>query len=176
MQQILIYFFIAVGLSMDAFSLALAYGTNQIVFSKMIILSLFVGIFHFFMPYFGSILGNAFLENFITKADKIVAIVFLILAIEMFLSRNESKKGMITNFLSILFFSFTVSIDSFSVGLALGITQQSIVLACITFAITSACFTLLGLISGKKLSEKFGKKAIYFGIFILTLLALDYFF
>ena len=176
MQQILIYFFIAVGLSMDAFSLALAYGTNQIKLSKMCILSIFVGIFHFFMPYFGSILGSAFLENFIMIADKIVAIVFLILAIEMFLSRNESKKGMITNFLSILFFSFTVSIDSFSVGLALGITQKSIILACIIFSITSAFFTFLGLLSGKKLSEKFGKKAIYFGILILTLLALDYFF
>lgn len=174
MQQILIYFFIAIGLSMDAFSLALAYGTNQLKLNKKISLSTFVGIFHFLMPYLGSIIGNVFLEQFITKADTIVAFIFLILALEMFLSRNEEKKGAITNLVSIILFSFTVSIDSFSVGIAIGLTNQSILQAAIIFAITSCFFTFLGLVLGQKISEKFGKKATYFGIVILILLAINY--
>ena len=50
MQQLLIYFFIALGLSMDAFSLAIAYGTNKISTKKTIALSLCVGFFHYLMP------------------------------------------------------------------------------------------------------------------------------
>lgn len=83
---------------------------------------------------------------------------------------------MITNFLSILFFSLTVSIDSFSVGIALGITKNYTSVAFIIFSIVSATFTLLGLLLGKYLSQKLEKKATYFGIIILVLLALKYIF
>ena len=174
MQQFLIYFFIAVGLSMDAFSLALAYGTTNIAKNKMILLSIFVGIFHYFMPWLGSVVGNHFLEEFVTKSNFLVAIIFLILALEMFLSRKEERKGTITNFFSILLFALTVSIDSFSVGLALGITEKTIKIAFSIFAIVSATFTFLGLVLGKKLSDQFGTKATYLGIAILILLALKY--
>ena len=50
MNNILIYFVMAIGLSMDAFSLALAYGTTKIPINKKVLLSITVGIFHFFMP------------------------------------------------------------------------------------------------------------------------------
>ena len=49
MSDNLIYFFMAIGLSMDAFSLPLAYGTTKINVRKKIILSLTVGIFHYIM-------------------------------------------------------------------------------------------------------------------------------
>lgn len=174
MQQLLIYFFIAVGLSMDAFSLALAYGTNELPTKKSFLLSIIVGIFHFIMPTLGSIIGITFFGDFITKADIIVAIVFLVLAIEMFLSRNEEEKGTITNLLSMIVFAFTVSIDSFSVGIALSLTEKSITTACIIFSLISFIFTFLGLMLGRKISEKFGKKATYLGIIILIVLAFKY--
>lgn len=176
MQQLLIYFFIAIGLSMDAFSLALAYGTTKINRQKIITLSIFVGIFHFLMPLLGSLISSHLLESLFEKADTLVAGIFFLLAIEMFLSRKETKKGAITNMLSILLFSFTVSIDSFSVGLALGITEKSILISCIIFAITSAIFTLFGLVLGKRLTRKLGIRATYLGIIILILLGLNYLF
>ena len=58
MYQALIYFFIAVGLSMDAFSLAIAYATNGISMKKTIMLSMSVGLFHYAMPLIGSIVGK----------------------------------------------------------------------------------------------------------------------
>ena len=115
MNNILIYFFMAIGLSMDAFSLALAYGTTQISMKKKILLSITVGLFHFFMPQLGSLLGSELLLNYIVKANYLVGIIFLILGTEMFISRNDKEAGAITNILSIIIFSFTVSIDSFSV-------------------------------------------------------------
>ena len=93
MSDNLIYFFMAIGLSMDAFSLALAYATTKINVRKKIILSLTVGIFHYIMPHLGALLGTELLLNYIAKANYLVGIIFLILAIEMFISRNDEKKG-----------------------------------------------------------------------------------
>ena len=75
---------------------------------------------------------------------------------------------------SMIVFAFTVSIDSFSIGLALSIVENNLNAAFLIFSITSAIFTLLGLLLGKYLSKKLGKKATYFGIIILVLLAIKY--
>ena len=173
-MQLLIYFFIAVGLSMDAFILALAYGINKISLKKVLELSIIVGIFHFIMPLLGSIIGLSIINNLITKTNKIVGVVLLLIAIEMFISRNEEKKIIITNMISILLFSLTVSIDSFSVGIALSLIEKDPLIAYTLFSIVSCIFTMSGLLLGKKLSNKLGKKAIYLGIFILIYLAIKY--
>ena len=78
------YFFIAIGLSMDAFSLALAYGTLENNIKKEILLSITVGIFHFFMPLIGPIIGQQFLLQYINKANYLVGIIFILLSANSF--------------------------------------------------------------------------------------------
>lgn len=174
MNNILIYFVMAIGLSMDAFSLALAYGTTKIPINKKVLLSITVGIFHFFMPRLGALIGTELLLNYIAKANYLVGIIFLILAIEMLLSRKEEKTGSITNMISIILFSFTVSIDSFSVGIALSLTTTDINSPCIIFALISTLFTFLGVELGSKIAYKFENKAEYIGIIILLILGIKY--
>ena len=87
----LIYFFIAIGLSMDAFSLSIAYGTNKINKIKIIILSTLVGIFHFIMPLIGSNIGQK-IFFLINKSNYIVSIIFFLLSYEMYKSRNEKHE------------------------------------------------------------------------------------
>ena len=164
-----IYFFMAIGLSMDAFSLAIAYGTNNINKLKILILSILVGIFHFLMPYIGSIIF--FL---IKKSNYIVSTVFFLLAIEMYKSRNEEHNETLTNIISLIIFSATVSIDSFSVGLALGINQNNLIPAFTIFSIISALFTFSGLTLGGYLSLKYGNKSNYLGIIILIVIGIKY--
>ena len=55
---------IGISLSMDAFSLALIYGTQSISKKNKIILSIIVGIYHFVMPLLGVFLGNIILIYF----------------------------------------------------------------------------------------------------------------
>ena len=174
MNNILIYFVMAIGLSMDAFSLALAYGTTKIPINKKVLLSITVGIFHFFMPKLGALIGTELLLNYIAKANYLVGIIFLIQAIEMLLSRKEEKTGSITNMISIILFSFTVSIDSFSVGIALSLTTTDINSPCIIFALISTLFTFLGVELGSKIAYKFENKAEYIGIIILLILGIKY--
>lgn len=174
-MEILIYFFMALGLSMDAFSLAIAYGTNNLKKIKIITLSILVGIFHYIMPYLGSLIGSKIIF-LITKSNYIVSLVFFLLSYEMYKSRNEEHNGTLTNFLSLIVFAITVSIDSFSVGLALGIEKSNLISTFIIFSIVSMIFTYLGLTIGNYLSDKYGKKANYLGIIILILIAIKYLF
>lgn len=175
MSSILLYFFMAVGLSMDAFSLAIVYGTNHIEKEKAVILSLFVGILHFIMPNLGNILGQSFLKGFLTCGNLITGVVFFILAIQMILSFKEDEKvNDLKNYLEMFLFALAVSIDSFSVGIALSLENQNLILGGIIFSITSFLFTMTGLILGKFLSEKTGKISKAIGIIILLVLSGKY--
>lgn len=158
---------------MDAFSLAIAYGTNKIKKNKIITLSILVGLFHYFMPYLGSLIGSHLLF-LLSKSNYIVAIIFFLLAYEMYRSKDEEHTGTLTNFFSLIVFAFTVSIDSFSVGLVLGLEKTSLTTVFLIFSIVSATFTYIGLSLGTYLSTKYGKKSTYIGIGILILIGLKY--
>ena len=67
---------IAISLSMDAFSLSLAYGTISMTKKEITLLSTIVGIYHFFMPILGMLIGK-FLFNLIhISGDIIVLVIF----------------------------------------------------------------------------------------------------
>ena len=177
MSFILLYFFMAVGLSMDAFSLAILYGTNNLDKKRCIILSLFVGILHFVMPNIGNILGRKFLHGFILYGNIITGTVFLVLAIQMILSfKDEEKSQYLRSYLELFLFALAVSIDSFTVGIALSLEENNLFFGGIIFSITSFIFTLLGLVFGKFLSSKTGDIGKMIGIVILIMLSLKYFF
>lgn len=175
MSYILLYFFIAVGLSMDAFSLAIIYGTNNIDKKKAIILSIFVGMLHFIMPNIGNFLGQSILRGLILYGNIITGIVFLVLAIQMILSLKEEKEiHKLENYIELFFFAIAVSIDSFSVGIALSLESQNLILGGVIFSIISFIFTITGLLLGKFLSKKTGKISKILGIIILIFLSLKY--
>ena len=139
---------------MDAFSLALAYGTLNLDNKKEIIISIMVGIFHFFMPLLGYKVGKIILNIININPIIIAGIIFIILGIEMLLSLlKEEKATLITNLFSIMLFSLTVSIDSFSIGIGLNAISNNILLCSLIFSIVSFLFTLFGLKLGKTLSQ-----------------------
>ena len=139
MNNILIYFFMAVGLSMDAFSLALAYGTTKIPITKKIILSLTVGIFHFFMPIIGNYIGLAVIKLLNLASNIILGTVLIILGINLAIHYVKDENADIKlSFFGLIFFALSVSIDSFSVGLGINDITNNYFLASIVFALCSA--------------------------------------
>ena len=153
-------FFIGLALSMDAFSLSLSIGLNELSRIKRIIIPLTVGIMHFIMPLLGNLIGEEILNIININPKIIVSIILLYLAIAMFLERKKEKKVIISSMLSILLFSFSVSIDSFSVGIGLtGLTEHHF-LSYIIFSLCSMCITHIGLIIGKYSSKYLKEKAV----------------
>ena len=174
-MSLIVIFILAVGLSMDAFSLSMIYGTLDLPKKMQKLMSIMVGIFHFFMPLLGYEIGELILKVIKINPDILVGIIFIILGIEMLLSlKKEEQIKILTGIVSVLFFAFTVSIDSFSIGVGFGVANVNILLPCLIFSITSAIFTYLGVILGKKLSNKFGSITTLIGAIILIVLGINY--
>lgn len=175
MSSIFFYIFLAIGLSMDAFSLALAYGTNKPIKKNIFILSLLVGSFHFIMPNLGNIIGNSILKGFILYGNIITGLVFLFLTIQMLLSFKEKEEvSTLTSFFEIILFSLAVSVDSFTIGIALSLENNNLIIAGLIFSIISFLFTFSGLILGRFLSEKSGNISKIIGVIILFIFTIRY--
>ena len=174
-MSLIVTLILAVGLSMDAFSLSLIYGTLNLKSNMQRLMSIMVGIFHFFMPLLGYKIGELILKVIKINPDILVGIIFIFLGIEMLISlKKEEQVKLLTGIISVVFFAFTVSIDSFSVGIGLGVTNTNMILPSIIFSLTSAIFTYMGVILGKKLSDKFGSITTLIGSIILLILGISY--
>lgn len=173
MNVIITCFLIAISLSMDAFSLSLAYGMYGFSLKKEILLSCIVGIFHFFMPLFGFLLGNIIIKYFIFDLNLLVGGIFLIIGIEMIASfKNNSSIKIIDSLSGFLLFGLSVSIDSFTTGIGLVVISKNYIGVSFIFMLVSGLFTYLGLRIGKYFSDLFGKYAIFLGGIIMCILAL----
>lgn len=168
---------IAVSLSMDAFSLSLAYGTLGLKIKDMLKLSSIVGVYHFIMPLLGLFVGKIFLKIFPLNPDMIVFIVLLFIGSQMIIeSIKHEEIDKKTTFLELLFFGLAVSIDSFSVGIGLGSISKHYIVCAIIFSVSSFLFTYLGLILGKHISEIVGRISTIIGGIVLIFIGIFYLF
>ncbi|MDD2434662.1 MAG: manganese efflux pump [Bacilli bacterium] len=165
---------IAVSLSMDAFSLSLAYGTLNIDKKNIIILTIMIGIFHLFMPFLGLFLGNKILKWIPIEPDIIVFIILTFIGIEMIIDSKKHRSFKKMNFFQLVLFSLAVSIDSFSVGIGLNLITFNYLSATLVFSFTSGMFTYLGLILGNKINYIMGSMATIMGGLILIIIGLFY--
>ena len=174
MIPFIIYFFMVFSLSTDAFSLAILLGTLSTSRKRNLIVSIMIGIFHFLMPLLGSRLGLYFTDKIPINEKYLLFSLFLFLAYEMYKNRDTDEPIQIFNLFSMILFSLTVSMDSFIVGIALGINKENIILAGTIFSLVSTSISFIGLELGKKLQEKYQKKTIYIGIGLMIIIAIKY--
>lgn len=174
-MQIITIIIIAISLSMDAFSLSLAYGTLNLNKKNILILSLIVGIYHFFMPQIGSLIGNIILEILPIKTNIIVFIVLFIIGLQMILETfKEEKEIKNLKIKEMLLFGLAVSLDSLSVGIGIKTIYHNVILSSLIFMIMSFMFTYIGLNIGKKINDIVGKISTLIGGIILMLIGLLY--
>ena len=162
---------------MDTFSLSLSVGSVTFKSKNIKYLPLFVGIFHFFMPLLGNIVGLSIIKLLNLASNIILGFVLIILGINLAIHYFKDETAEIKlNLLGIIFFALSVSIDSFSVGLGINDLTNNYILASIIFAFCSASFTYLGIIIGKYSSKIIGKYAIILGILLLLCLGIFHLF
>lgn len=162
---------------MDAFSLSLAYGMYGLRKFDMILLSIIVSFYHFFMPLLGVLLGNFINNNFIVNVNLLVCFIFVIIGIEMIISsiKNESI-SVLVSFVSFLLFGLSVSLDSFTTGIGLRFINNNYLQVSFTFALVSGIFTYIGLKIGYKLNEHYSRYSTLFGGIMLICLGIYYLF
>lgn len=162
---------------MDAFSLALIYGTQGITKRDKIILSIIVGIYHFIMPLIGLSIGMYITSKIIINTDILVGVILCLISMEMIISsfKNNEEKFLLT-ITGYLIFGLSVSIDSLTTGIGLPAITNNYLLSSTIFSITSFIFTYVGLNLGNILNQKYGKFSTIIGGSTLFVLGIIYIF
>lgn len=174
-MNIILVFLIAISLSMDAFSLSLAYGTISLSKNDIKLLSVIVGIYHFFMPILGMLIGNFILNVLKINDNILVFVIFLFIGISMLIeSFKKGEKVKKLKITEMILFGLAVSIDSFSIGIGLNAISNNFLICSIIFSITSFVFTYIGLVLGNKLNQLIGKVATFIGGITLIILGIIY--
>ncbi len=173
-MQLIVLIIISISLSMDAFSLALVYGLQNMNKKDQYVLSLIVGIYHFIMPQISNLFGEKIFSLININLSFICFIILFIIGLEMILSKEDSDKAKELSLKNYLFFGLAVSIDSFSLGLGLDTIYSNKIVASSVFMLISAFFTYLGLILGNKINHIIGKISTTIGGVILMIIAIIY--
>ncbi|OEH93302.1 manganese efflux pump MntP family protein [Bacillus solimangrovi] len=148
----------AFALGMDAFSVGLGMGMLKLRLSRIFFIGIIIGLFHIIMPLAGMLCGNLVSAHFGGIAAYIGGGLLLILGFQMIMSSFRSDSGVLIMPVGVglIVFALSVSLDSFSVGLSLGIYGARIIIAAIVFGIISTILTWLGLILGRKVQDWVG--------------------
>ena len=175
-------FLIGIGLSMDAFAVAICKGLcmKKINYSQSVIIALFFGGFQALMPLIGFYLGT-FFESYITAIDHWIAF-FLLLYIggKMLWDAIKDDDEEIVcpvdnrlNYKELFIMAVATSIDALAVGITFSFYKDTNIFANISvIGITTFIIAFGGVVIGNKFGTRFKKKAGISGGVILILIGL----
>lgn len=162
--EVITVFIMALAVGMDAFSVSLGLGIYKIRIRHIFLIGIVVGFFHFVMPLLGVVTGNFISDRFGTFTFYIGGVLLVIVGLQMIVSSFQSQTTM---FLPIgwglILFSILVSLDSFSVGLSLGIFGVRLFAIVVSFACVTTFLTWSGMFIGRKIQNMLGVYAELFG-------------
>ncbi len=163
---------IAVGLSMDAFAVAICKGLSvqSLKFRHALITGLFFGGFQAIMPLIGYLFGTQF-RDYIVAVDHWIAFALLsVIGTNMIrASRQEycENAGNTFGLKSMLLLSLATSIDALAVGVTFAFLNVDILPAASTIGIITFLFSAAGVKIGYVFGSKFKSKAEFTGGIIL---------
>lgn len=168
-------FLTGVGLSMDAFAVAICKGVKMPKFNlkQTFTISLFFGAFQAIMPLLGFYLGISF-KNYIESIDHWVAFVLLIfiggkMAIESFKNDDDDISNKF-DIKELFVLSVATSIDALAVGIAFAMDEIKIFAAVSVIGTTTFILSALGVFIGYKFGSVYKNKAELAGGIILILI------
>ena len=172
-------FLIAVGLSMDAFAVAVCKGLamDKCTLKKAGIIGLYFGGFQALMPAIGYLLGVQF-QDLITSIDHWVEFILLaVIGGNMIKEAMEScdccvEQDASLDFKTMIGLAIATSIDALAVGITFAFLRVEIVLAVCLIGITTFVISFAGVKIGNVFGSKYKKRAELAGGAILILLGL----
>ena len=169
-------FLIGIGLSMDAFAVAICKGLGMERINKRdtLLLALFFGGFQALMPLLGYLLGTQF-ERFVTSVDHWIAFVLMGIIggnmIREALSKDEDKLDGSLAFKTMLLLAIATSIDALAVGITFAFLPGTrIVPAVALIGSITFVFSAAGIRLGNVFGLRYKSKAEFAGGVILILL------
>lgn len=179
-------FFIAIGLSMDAFAVAICKGLSmpRLNGKQTIIIGLFFGGFQGLMPLIGWTLGTSF-EALITPIDHWIAFILLgVLGAKMIVDALRNPQGDCEcasnettgtsngklDLKELLLLAIATSIDALAVGITFAFLGVSIIEAVSIIGMTTFVLSIVGVIVGHFFGARFEKPATIIGGTVLIVI------
>lgn len=174
-------FLIGVGLSMDAFAVAVCKGLNmkKINYLHTVIIALFFGAFQAIMPLLGWFLGKQF-EAYITSIDHWIAFILLgiiggKMVYEAITEKEEEAVADTEEKLDIkelFLLAVATSIDALAVGITFAFLKVDITFSICVIGTTTFVLSCVGVAIGNIFGAKYQAKAELAGGIILVLIGL----
>ena len=169
---------IAIGLSMDAFSVSVCKGLTAKRFSWRMALTcgLWFGAFQALMPLVGYFLGAQF-QRMIAHIDHWVAfgLLFLIganMIRQALWGKEDNGTDASLDFKTMFLLAVATSIDALAVGVSFAFIREELWLSVAVIGLTTFVFCLVGVRIGNVFGANFGKNAEIIGGTILILIGL----
>lgn len=172
-------FLIGVGLSMDAFAVAICQGLcmPKLNWRHAAVIALFFGGFQALMPFAGWLLGSQF-AGYIQSIDHWVAFGLLLLiggnmAREALSPEEEEVACAVSaklDYKQLLLMAIATSIDALAVGVTFAFLEVSIVPAVSIIGCTTFCLSMVGVAVGNFFGARYKRRAELSGGIILILL------
>ncbi|MEG0779933.1 MAG: manganese efflux pump MntP family protein [Oscillospiraceae bacterium] len=178
-MQLLELFLIAIGLSMDAFAVAICKGLamERVEGKRAVTIALFFGGFQALMPLLGWTLGIQF-SSYINAFDHWIAFVLLaIIGGKMVAdSRGNETEAAVdtgkTDYRELLVLAIATSIDALAVGVTFAFLEVAILPAVGLIGVTTFILSLGGVFVGNWFGVKYKSRAELVGGCILLLIGL----
>ncbi|OOF56949.1 manganese efflux pump MntP family protein [Rodentibacter myodis] len=168
---------IALGLSMDAFAVAISKGLAMRSFrwKTALMIALCFGIFQAVMPLIGYVLGSQF-SKLIQDWDHWIAFILLLLiGVNMLREGLSATEESVSHFIDIkhlLTLSLATSIDALAVGISFAFLNIDITEAVWIIGFTTFVISFIGVKSGHFLGRNFKNKAEIFGGLVLIIMGI----
>ena len=171
---------IGVGLSMDAFAVAICKGLamRKIQWGQAAVIALFFGGFQALMPFLGWALGLSF-QGLIAAYDHWIAFGLLLFIGGKFLYDairaevcGEDSCDISLDIKGLFMLAIATSIDALAVGVTLAFLKVNVAAACGMIGATTFVISLGGVVVGNLFGARFQKKAEIAGGVILILIGL----
>lgn len=177
--QIATILIMAVALGLDAFSLGIGIGMRGIRLKHILNISLLIAFFHMLMPLIGLFAGR-YVGSLLGQVTGLAAGGLLVLLgghmIWNSFRKEEGKLVNHTTLLGMLLFALSVSIDSFSVGVSLGMFVNDVLLIVVSFGVIGGLMSIMGLTLGRQAASKLGEYGEMIGGVILLAFGLMFIF
>ncbi len=164
---------IAIGLAMDAFAVSLAAGTSRHSNNtrSRLRLSFHFGLFQAFMPVLGWLAGSS-IDYLISNIDHWIAALLLAFVGGKMIREGFSEDPMAfpddpSRGKNLVMLSVATSIDALAVGLSLAMLKVHIIAPAVIIGVVTFSLSLVGLLVGNYLGNKFGKVTQVLGGVIL---------
>lgn len=176
-MSLLTLFITAVGLSMDAFAVAICKGLamKKLSWKKALIIGLWFGGFQALMPTIGYLLGTRF-ESYVTAIDHWIAFVLLALIganmVKESFSKEEESSNDSVDFKTMFLLAIATSIDALAVGVTYAFLQVRIVPAVSFIGVITFTLSIIGVKIGNVFGLKYKSKAELTGGIILIVMGI----